>query len=61
MRILLAIGAVVLAIPPLFVIGIALGPIALLMVWGILVVSPFFLVGWAGARIADRRWRHTHG
>ena len=61
MRILLAIVAVVLAIPPLLVIGIALGPIALLVVWGILVLSPFFLIGWAGARIADGRWRHTHG
>jgi hypothetical protein len=57
----LAILAVVLAIPPLLVIGIALGPITLLVVWGILVVSPFFLIGWASARIADRRWRHTHG
>ena len=61
MKILLAILAVVLAIPPLFVIGIALGPIALLIVWGILVVSPFVAIGWAGVRIADRRSRHIHG
>lgn len=60
MKILLAALAVVLAIPPLLVIGIALGPITLLVVWAILVVAPFFVIGWAGARITDARSRHTH-
>ena len=59
MRILLAVVAIVLAIPPLLMIAIALGPVALLVVWAILVVAPLILIGWAGARIGDARWRHT--
>lgn len=59
MRILLAIIAVVLAIPPLLVIGIALGPVFLLVAWAILCVAPFLLIGWAGVWIANARWRHT--
>ncbi len=59
MRIFLAIIAVVLAIPVLVMIGIALGPVALLVAWAILCVSPFVLIGWAVVKIADGRWRHT--
>ena len=59
MRIFLAIIAVVLAIPPLLVIGIALGPVLLLVAWAILCVAPFLLIGWASVWIANARWRHT--
>ena len=54
MRILLAILAIVLAIPPLVMIAIALGPVVLLVVWAILVVAPFLVIGWAGARHTAR-------
>ena len=57
MRILLTALAIVLAIPPLLVIGIALGPVTLLVVWAILVVAPFLLIGWASVTIANARWR----
>jgi hypothetical protein len=58
-RIVLAIIAVVLALPVLVMIGIALGPVALLVAWALLCVAPFVLIGWAGVWIANGRWRHT--
>lgn len=61
MRVVLAILAVVLAIPPLLVVAIALGPIALLVAWAILCLAPFALIGWAGVKISDARWRHLRG
>jgi hypothetical protein len=60
-RTLFAILAVVMAIPPLLVVSIALGPVALLIVWAILCVAPFLLVGWVVVRSYDARWRHTGG
>lgn len=61
MRTLLAILAVVLAIPPLVLVGIALGPILLLVVWALLCIAPFLLLGWASVRISDGRERHRVG
>lgn len=59
MRMVLAVVAVVLAIPPLLVIGIALGPMLLLVAWAILVIAPILLIGWASVAISQARWRHT--
>ena len=61
MRMVLTVLAVVLAIPPLVVIGIALGPMPLFVAWAILVVAPILLIGWASVRISQTRWRHTGG
>ena len=61
MKAALAIAAVVLALPMLLVVGIALGPVLLLVVWALLCVAPFLLVGWASVRISESRWRHRAG
>jgi hypothetical protein len=61
MRMLLALLAVMLAIPPLLVAAIATGPILLLVLWAILVVAPFLLLGWAIVSIGEARLRHKGG
>lgn len=61
MRMVLAVLGFVLAIPSLLMIGIALGPVLLLVVWAILVVAPILLIGWASVTIGEARWRHTRG
>lgn len=61
MRMVLVVLAVVLAIPPVLVISIALGPLLLLVLWAILVAAPILLIGWASVTVSEARLRHTRG
>jgi hypothetical protein len=60
-RTVLAVAGAVLALPVLLVVGIASGPVLLLVLWATLCVAPFLLLGWASVRIREASWRHRAG